>query len=125
MPSPQHMEPVEIEIYETVPGQPGLVRRVHNRTVGEVWQDLKDRLEKEGLLPDEYMGVAASANGAREFPRYRFLACYPVTGGNEGHYIHVDVLKDGKNIPIFLGKTFQGMDFAAVVAAACARHLGA
>lgn len=119
------MDPIEIEVYEPVPDQPGYLCRVRNRTIGEVWQDLKDRLEEDGLLPEEYMGIAASANGASQFPRYRFLACYPVTGGSEGHYVHVDVLKDGKHIPVFLGKTFKGMDFACTVAAACARHLGA
>lgn len=124
MPSPRHMEPVEIEIYEPVPGQLGLVRRVHNRTVREVWLELEKRLKGESLLPDEYMGVAASANGDMEFPNYRFIVCYPVTGGNEGHYIHVDAVMEGKNTPVFLGKTFRGMEFAVAVAAACARHLG-
>lgn len=119
------MEPIEIGVYEPMPDRPGCLRYVRNRTVGEVWKELGERLQQEDLFPDEHMGMAASANGRSEFPAYRFLACYPVTGGSEGHYIHVDAVKEGKNAPVFLGKTFQGMDFAAAVAAACARHLGA
>lgn len=81
---------------------------------------------------------------------YRWIACYPVTGGNEGHYIHVDfmvpvqeiVAHEGdfgekkfdvdvsragvwKPVRLALGKTFRGMGHAAEIARRCAVLLGA
>lgn len=59
--------------------------------------------------------------------RYRWIAVYPVTGGNEGHYIHVDLIwqreyTEGR-VPLFLGKTFQGMDHAIQMANTLTREL--
>ncbi|MBO8128050.1 MAG: hypothetical protein H0Z39_02460 [Peptococcaceae bacterium] len=111
-----------------------MLRYVRNRMVREVFKDLRERLKSEDLLPDEYFELSFGiTDGDREFPRYRGLACYPVTGSSEGHYIHVDalVLREDLHpavlecVPVFLGKTFQGFDFAARVAAACAKYLGA
>lgn len=50
-------------------------------------------------------------------PVYRWCAVYAVTGGSEGHYIHVDLLvdtnkKELERIPLALGKTFEGLDAA-------------
>ena len=63
------------------------------------------------------------------FPQPRWIACYPVTGGSEGHYVHVDCVVFHGNervlIPLFLGKTFGGMDEAVTIAATCAKLLGA
>lgn len=59
-----------------------------------------------------------------------WVACYPVTGKSEGYYIHVATIGPGhetgeeKHTIVFLGKTFQGFDFAARVANECARALG-
>lgn len=52
--------------------------------------------------------------------RYRWISIYPVTGGSEGHYVHVDLIwqreyKEGR-VSLFLGKTFNGMDCAVAVA---------
>lgn len=123
--APQQMEPIEIEVYEPVPERPGCLRHVRNRTVGEVWADLGKRLKMDGLFPEEYMGVVPVLSGSEEFPQCRWIACYAVTGGSEGHCIHVYAVKDGKYPPVLLGKTFQGMEFAASVATACARRPGA
>lgn len=131
------VESIEIHKYGPNPEKPGYLRYAGNRTVGEVFEELQGRLKAEGLLPEEYFdlvydSVAWPKPGA-EFPQYRVLACYPVTGRSEGHYIHVDafVARHGKEgffieaVPLFLGKTFQGFEFAAAAANACARHLGA
>ena len=41
------------------------------------------------------------------------IAVFPVTGGSEGHYIHVELLRAGDKRTLFmLGKTFQGMGHA-------------
>ncbi len=134
------VEPIEIHKYEPNPENPPYLRYAGNRTVGEVFEELQGRLKAEGLLPEEYFDLVYSSvtRGARpepraEFPDCRTIACYPVTGRSEGYYIHVDALvaRHGKEgffieaVPLFLGKTFQGFDFAAAVANACAKHLGA
>jgi len=58
---------------------------------------------------------------------FRWVACYPVTGGSEGHYIHVDlILNDGTTRwPMFAGKTFLGWAKACEIANFCAKELGA
>lgn len=132
------VEPIEIYVYEPDPEKPGCLRHVRNRTIKEVYDDLVSRLKAEDLLPDEYFSISSYdvvswKRGDLEFPRFRFIACFPVTGASEGHYIHVGVLVERTDVkpplvelvPIFIGKTFQGFDFAAAVAAACAKHLGA
>jgi len=129
------VRPIEIYLYEQ--GEPGFARYTGNRPVGEVFKELKRRLEAEGLLPEEYFCLEypepLKPKAEAPFPKFRRLACYAVTGVNEGYYVHVDALVPCyeldlpflQAVPVFLGKTFQGMDFACRVAAACARHLGA
>lgn len=131
------IKPIEIHQYETDAENPGYVRYSGNRPVGEVFTELKERLKAENLLPDEYFDLVypdvVKPKLELEFPRYRWIACYAVTGDSEGHYIHVDAVVPRTDLDspiyqivmVFLGKTFQDLDFALVVAAACARHLGA
>ena len=63
--------------------------------------------------------------------RYRWIACYAVTGGSEGHYIHVDRLYEAAPYasaitqePLFLGKTFGGYARACEIAAYVGARLG-
>jgi len=103
------------------------------RTVGEVHKQLVERL---GDMIDEYFHVANrydkspgfNITAESDWPEQgaKWIACYAVTGSNEGHYIHVDcVYNDQTRDMIFLGKTFQGMDHAQRIACICAEELGA
>lgn len=56
---------------------------------------------------------------------FRWLACFAVTGANEGHYVHVELLRDDKRLLLFLGKTFRGMESACQAASLLATLLGA
>lgn len=83
---------------------------------------------------------------------FRWIACYAVTGGSEGHYIHIDFMvpvdmitaEEGeygdpehkhdvsvnhcglwRMVRLALGKTFRGMDHACDIARRCAVLLGA
>ncbi len=64
----------------------------------------------------------------------KFVACFAVTGGSEGHYIHVDAypsrytfggVAEEKPIHLALGKTFKGWEHAWHIARICAEQLGA
>lgn len=60
--------------------------------------------------------------------RYRWICVFPVTGGNEGHYIHVDLIwqheaREGR-VPLFLLKTFGGHAEAIQLAGLLCRVLG-
>lgn len=102
--------------------------KLEGRTLKEIEQDLIDALGR-----DKYNGVHMmeyfTANNYEIqdlFPKdYRWIACFPVTGGSEGHYIHVDlILQDDKRLNVFLGKTFQGLGHAIEIAAKLARLMG-
>lgn len=129
----------------------GVVRRERGRKVVEIADELRQRLdavpgsqdETGWVCPfiDEYFGLSTvwqhkHSNGKPyysggcadvEWPSdYRWLACYAVTGGSEGHYIHIDFVRDdGAFEGVFLGKTFRGMAHAQRIAAKCAELLGA
>jgi hypothetical protein len=101
------------------------------RPLRDVICELNKRLEAEGLLPDEYaFGSGGLRDSAAKFPKkWQFIACFAVTGGSEGHYVHIHVMRpdgeEGRQACISFAKTFRGMEFAQRCAAACARHLGA
>ena len=96
-------------------------------------------MEREGLI-DEYFSLATSP-GISERPPVRIFmrqnrytlgfACYAVTGGSEGHYIHVDIAtqydvdNSCKVFHLITGKTFLGMEHALKIAARCSQLLGA
>jgi hypothetical protein len=65
-------------------------------------------------------------------PPYRWGIAWPVTGGSEGHYVHVELFcgeeqpgYGGKRVALALLKTFGGWDAAVDLASRIARLLGA
>lgn len=97
-----------------------------NRTVREIYTELCERLRAEGFWPDEYFQIDNwDFRPDDEIPDYHWIACFPVTGGSEGWYVHVELIIGDRHRLLFLGKTFQGIGRAAEIATACARHLGA
>lgn len=104
-------------------------------------RQLAQILEPEIMALDhdgfEYFALSIEAkytNPARldqPIGRYRWIACYAVTGGSEGHYVHVDRLYLEKEYdrtftiePILLIKTFGGYDRACQIAAHIGKRLG-
>lgn len=99
-------------------------------TVSDVCQKLRDVLQAEALI-DEYF----SPSGMTDQPfwklveRHRWIACYAVTGGSEGHYVHVDLVYGydgdwtGKVLHLITGKTFLGLAHALKIANRCAELL--
>jgi len=62
-------------------------------TVADVCRKLRAVLDEENLI-DEYFCVSGMAERSFRYlsEGYRWIACYSVTGGSEGHYIHVDLI---------------------------------
>ena len=126
---------IQRETYHT---EGGYIRGELGRPMFEIVAELNDRLE-HGPDPvwdgGDYGGMTISGaslrgglTGASLWPVADFwgLACYAVTGGSEGHYVHVDALmKGGARESLLIGKTFGGMAEAQAVAARCAVLLGA
>ena len=75
--------------------------------------------KSEGLL-DEYFSLVCrwDVDVTSSWPeRYRWIACYPVTGDSEGHYVHIDIIYHDQSRQMFvLAKTFQGMNHAWQIA---------
>jgi hypothetical protein len=116
------------------PGHPGMYRNDSpNKKVKDVLKELNDSLTKMYCSPEESefsdmsrmgerIGIwTVDSQGDRLFPDAHWIACYPITGGSEGHYIHIDLIySDGSREMLFLAKTFEGFDRAAQIAMAAA-----
>ncbi len=107
------------------------------KTVRQVLEDLEKQLNVEGLL-DEGLSPSSWGDSAEFFDqkakdlRFRWIACFAVTGNSEGWYIHIDLVLDGfdenqqcKTQHLALGKTFRGRIHAFAIAARAAELLGA
>jgi hypothetical protein len=95
-------------------------------TIDEVFSYLSKSMDNEMI--DEYFSnmTKYGKTGKDSFPQdYNFIACYAVTGGSEGHYVHVDIITDEHRKNLFLAKTFKGMDHAWKIAAHIGKMLNA
>jgi hypothetical protein len=101
-------------------------------TVADVCTKLRAVLQAEDLI-DEYFSLSIVTDETfwSLNERYRWIACYAVTGGSEGHYIHVDLISGygedwtGKALHLITGKTFLGLAHALKIANRCAELLRA
>lgn len=109
-----------------------------DKTIEAVEKDLQRILKGMDLLGGEsephysnWRDRADPWGKTRLFPQsYRWISCYAVTGGSEGHWVHVDVIGGSDEDPdrrelIFLAKTFMGWEHACKIAQACATILQA
>lgn len=110
----------------------GMVTNEKGKPLPNIYDHILEELPKHGIEVGawgvkncEYFHVAAMCEVTRWPTRYWGIAVYAVTGGSEGHYIHVDIITEGKTTPLFLGKTFMGIDFALELSNALTKILGA
>jgi len=99
-----------------------------NRKTSEVIRSLNAELKRS--CPEfaniEYGFTTDSYRAPLLWPDSRWLAIYVVTGGSEGHYIHIDAIyKDGKVQQVSLAKLLSGQDDAFAVSNMATRLLGA
>lgn len=119
------MQPIEVNIYEPVPDKPGYIRQTGRKTVQQVYDELVQRLRDKDMLPDEYFSLSADEMAQEPFPEHRWIVCFAVRGGSEGHYVHIELIPlNGRRRILYLGKTFQGLARAQAIANACGAHLG-
>ena len=111
---------------------------LRGKTVAQVHDEIRDILKAEGLM-DESFNVSVlwrydHARGPEGTPwptDYRWVACFPVTGTSEAHYVHCELLyprplplNSDTRVPIFLAKTFRGWDHAWELAKRLGELLG-
>ncbi len=112
-----------------IPDKPGYVTE-RARPVAEVIGELNAQLAPlfdEGRFSDVTAWTKAPSDPAPMWPlRWAWIACYAVTGGSEGHYIHIDVITRETRVAVAMGlcKTFQGYAHACAIAAAAGEILG-
>lgn len=143
---------IELSIWEPIeedkdkPVGTRRLRKTRDRTYQEVYEEIEGRLEalaegdetRNASICFEYCcpGWHPSwSKNDKPIPtdELRWVACYAVTGGSEGHYIHVDliVLHDfnGRDLRVVhhlaMIKTFMGMKHARHIAGVCADMLDA
>ena len=89
-----YKETIKTEIYGE-PDEQERVKKIGMRTFGEVFNELKENLDKAGLLPDDYFELSSFVKENSPMPDFNEAICYANFGGSEG--IYVDVLLQCKN----------------------------
>jgi hypothetical protein len=122
---------VDTCVWVADPGRPGCLRAARRKTVAEVHRELVALAgrREDGITvvdgADEYFSVSLGVAGDREWPEGR-IAVFAVTGGSEGHDVHVEVkASDGHAELMILGKGFAGPAAARALARRLAGILGA
>lgn len=121
----------------------GYVQEVGRKTVAEVRTLLEEGLAALGLRPEGVTDVRRLLSQPdAPFPPYRWIAAFAVTGGSEGHYIHVDAILSADrvddrldqatgfqfshaSVQLYLMKTFEGWAHACAIAQAAGALLSA
>ena len=119
----------EFEKYEPVPDKPGYHRHVRNCTKGEFEDALEEYLKYEWVSSRnnkgysdchsvfdwlDYMSIQSELGIVEkrdeEIPDFRWIICWFVEGGSEGHYFHIEAVEPQthQHIPLILAKTLSG-----------------
>jgi len=123
------MKRIETEIWVPVPENPRKIKFAGTRTSGEVFAELRHRLESTGYLPDEYFSLSSKwDNGDRRMPEGAQIFSTVDYGGSEGIFIDVylkwfDVEKNKNLTESFimgktLGETEHDLDRMNLIASA-------
>ena len=103
------MKVIETEKYRPSPDDPYRQEYAGQRTGREVFAELKQRLENQGLLPDEYFLIGSDWEKGKEIPRDAEVFVTTDYGGSEGVYLDVFLKWYENNKPVTssfaIGKT--------------------
>jgi len=83
------MKPIEIDFWKPHPEKPGCVLYDKGRSVQEVFEELKSRLDSLGYLPDEYFLMDNEWDNGRLWPQGGDIFCTVDYGASEGVYLDV------------------------------------
>ena len=124
------MKAIATERRKPDPNNPNRLVYDGQRTVQEVFAELRYRLESTGYLPDEYFMLDHQWEDGKEWPEDGYINCYVDYGGSEGIYLDVGLKyqdKDGKSQSkhLITGKTLgesgADMDRMYLIASAITR----
>ncbi|PLS19067.1 hypothetical protein CVD28_01285 [Bacillus sp. M6-12] len=112
---------IETEIWVANLEKPGYLKMERKKTVQEVFDELVTVLKEQEVYGEmDYFQISVGNDKKGDFPVFRWIACFAVEGGSEGHYIHIEVITPtGETETIFLGKTFLGIEHALKVSNIC------
>ncbi|MCA1064735.1 hypothetical protein QTG56_24300 (plasmid) [Rossellomorea sp. AcN35-11] len=114
------MKQIETEVWVPNPENSPFMMTERVKTYKEVYQELSEVLKKEGVYDElDYFSNMMRREDSEFSTTYRWIACFAVEGGNEGHYIHIETISEGGNELIYLGKTFMGLEHALKVSNIC------
>lgn len=103
------MKIIETERWEPSKEDPGRSEYIGQRTGQEVFEELRQRLENMGYLPDEYFLLDSEWEQGREIPKSADIFCTTDYGESEGIYLDVYLkwYADGKPVTksFITGKT--------------------
>lgn len=121
---------VDTTVWVEDPERPGRLKFTRRKTVDEVYDEilaLAGRTEDGSTVvdgADDHFGIYPNVARGRAWPEGRIVV-YAVTGGSEGHWVHVEVqTSDGRPELLLLGKGFAGADAAWALARRLADILG-
>ena len=113
----------------------GYIVNTRGRKFIDILKDLNTKMRAMPWPKDtDYEGFTYCYNAGDDdrgkhvvFPtHYRWIACFCVAGGNEGHYVHLELIhrNDSRQL-VFLCKTFYGRAHGELLAIRAAALLGA
>ncbi len=93
----------------------GRIVETRPKTLQQIFTYLRATLDP---LIDEYFTISATATPETPWPLdARWIAIFPVTGGSEGWYVHVEAIDQaGQRRGLYLIKTFRGLPHAWQIA---------
>ena len=99
------MEEVDIETWIPNPDKPNYLILDRRRTIGEVFEDLKQALKEQEVYDDlDYFSISGK-DADEVFPDFNWISVFIVRGGSEGFYYHVEAIKGDNRRLLYLGKT--------------------
>jgi hypothetical protein len=104
---------MEIDIVETGIREkdseiPNRCNYVGQRKAVDVFKDLKEYLGQRNMLPEDYFLINVHLEDKDVlFPRNANIIAYADYGGNEGIYLDVELMQNGKLTPFARGKTLS------------------
>lgn len=111
------MNQIEVEVWVDHPSKEGYLTVERRKSYYEIFNEIVNLVKSEGVFDElDYLHLDSQIRRGKykktEFPKvYKFI-CYANEGGNEGHYIHVDILTEEGLIDFVTAKTFLGLEHA-------------